>query len=306
MFDVIHVDSQRAAVTEPLGTKPKFWYRDDQERLMLFKAEKRGTGEDWAEKISCELCEALALPHVKYELAECGGVPGVVCETCAVDPVSLVLGNQLLLEVDPRYPHDGRKYNVHAHTVEAVARVLESLPSPPAPWNAGLPSGIKTALDVFVGYAMLDAWVANQDRHHENWGVLHNTHTNTRCLAPTFDHGACLARNISDEECRERLNSRDQGRRIPKFAQRAKSAFYASGSSDSPDRSLTTVEAWRTFSLLNRRASIIWRDRLQAVDVTMVVRRLDEVPPGRFSSVRHEFTRELLAENRRRLLEEVQ
>jgi len=43
----------------------------------------------------------------------------------------------------------------------------------------------------------------------------------------------------------------------------------------------------------------------QAVDVTMVARLLDEVPPSRFSPVRHEFTRELLAENRRRLLEEV-
>jgi len=300
MFEVIHVDSQRAAATEPLGTKPKFWYRDDQQRLMLFKAEKRQTGEDWAEKISCHLCEALALPHVHYELAKSDGVPGVVCETCAKPPVSLVLGNELLLEVDPRYPHAGRKYNVHAHTVEAVAKVLETLPPPPAPWTADLPSGIETALDVFVGYVMLDAWVANQDRHHENWGILFNPHTNTRWLAPTFDHGACLARNISDEECDERLASRDENRRIPKFARRAKSAFYASGSPGS----LTTVEAWRTFSLRRPQASIIWRDRLQAVDDTMVVRLLDEVPPGRFLPVRHDFTVQLLAENRRRLLKE--
>lgn len=36
---------------------------------MLFKAEDRGTGEDWAEVVACHLCALLGLPHVEYELA---------------------------------------------------------------------------------------------------------------------------------------------------------------------------------------------------------------------------------------------
>lgn len=61
MFPVVRVDSRRAEALEPLGTKRKFWYLDGEQR-MLFKAEERGTGG--AEKIACELCGLLGLPHV--------------------------------------------------------------------------------------------------------------------------------------------------------------------------------------------------------------------------------------------------
>ena len=37
---------------------------------------------------------------------------------------------------------------------------------------AEISDGIESALEVFVGYVMLDAWISNQDRHHENWGAL--------------------------------------------------------------------------------------------------------------------------------------
>jgi hypothetical protein len=137
MFDIRRVDRDRAEAVEPLGTKPKFWFRDGNTRL-LFKAEERGTGEDWAEKIACHLCGLIGLPHVHYDLAEeyCDSQyvrPGVVCETCAPPPVSLVLGNQLLLERDPAYPtEESRKYKVRQHTVQAVVDVLRMLEPPDA------------------------------------------------------------------------------------------------------------------------------------------------------------------------------
>jgi hypothetical protein len=127
MFPFVRVESGDFENLEPLGTKRKFWFRDEQGRRLLFKAEERGTGEDWAEKVACELCELLGLPHVHYELAieSAGERPGVVCENCAPDPVELVLGNQLLHEHDPEYPADQqRKYRVREHTVDAVAAVV--------------------------------------------------------------------------------------------------------------------------------------------------------------------------------------
>src|SRR5438477_11466040 len=118
MFSVLRVDSRTAESLEPLGTKPKFWYRVGGTRW-LFKAEERGTGEDWAEKIACELCRRIGLPHVEYELAEEFDVanylqPGVVCPHCAPPPLhSLIPGNELLLAQDPAYPKkDHRKYKV--------------------------------------------------------------------------------------------------------------------------------------------------------------------------------------------------
>ncbi|HMP01047.1 MAG TPA: hypothetical protein PKD86_12340 [Gemmatales bacterium] len=141
---------------------------------MLFKADARGTGEDWAEVIACHLCEILGLPHVEYELAaEYDGEqyirPGVVCENMARNPVALVLGNEMLLAVDPQYPQ-AQRFKVRQHTVEAVSDILTRRAPPPDDWMAEVPGGVHSALDVFVGYVMLDAWIANQDRHHENWG----------------------------------------------------------------------------------------------------------------------------------------
>src|SRR5436853_1744986 len=108
MFKTQRVDRQAAEAVEPLGSKRKFWFTHDRKR-MLFKAEERGTGEDWAEKIAAELCRRIGLPHVEYEPAEeyDGNVyrqPGVVCPHCAPPPLSLILGNQLLVAHDPAYP----------------------------------------------------------------------------------------------------------------------------------------------------------------------------------------------------------
>ena len=53
MFPTIRVNIDSSEELEPLGTKRKFWFMDAQQRRMLFKAEERGTGDDWAEKVAC-------------------------------------------------------------------------------------------------------------------------------------------------------------------------------------------------------------------------------------------------------------
>ena len=301
MFRVVRVDSRSAVALEPLGTKRKFWFRDEANRRMLFKAEERGTGEDWAEKIACELCGLLGLPHVLYDLAveSAGEKPGVVCETCAPPPMALVLGHQLMLARDPNYPaEEGRKYKVREHTVQAVADVVRGLRPPPTQWLAGLPEGITSALDAFVGYIMLDAWVANQDRHHENWGALREG--DSLHLAPTFDHGASMARNLTDEERKERLTTRDERHRIQHFVRRAKSAFYADARAKKP---MPTVEAWQAFSRQSPKASMIWVDRLRAIEDNTLRMLVAMVPPNRLSSIGRDFTLQLLIENRQRILD---
>jgi hypothetical protein len=299
MFPVVPVNPALAETLEPLGTKRKYWYRDGDRRL-LFKAEERGTGEDWAEKIACELAGRLGLPHVVYELATeiDGGKPGVVCESCAPKPSSLVMGNQLLLALDSAYPAaDAGKYKVKAHTVEAVAQAVSLLKPPPPSWMGDVPAGIVSALDVFTGYVLLDAWVANQDRHHENWGLL--VVPPALHLAPTFDHGAALARNLTDDERHERMTSKDRNRRIPAFARRARSAFYGDPAAN---KSMTTVQAWQGFAARAPGAAAIWLARLGEIDDAMIQMMLTEIPPNRMSHVCREFTLGLLRENRERLL----
>jgi hypothetical protein len=242
----------------------------------------------------------MGLPHVRYELAEeyeAGRYlqPGVVCPHLAPRPRSLVLGNQLLWDRDPAYPKtDVSKYRTKAHTVDAVAACLAELNVPPPEWLAGLPRRIKTARGIFVGYVLLDAWVANQDRHHENWGAVALPGAGRLCLAPTFDHGASLARNVSDEERLDRLESKDAGRRVPRFASRARSAFYASPAETS---SMKTFDAYRAFADLDPEAARIWLDRLRSVTSGEMERILHEVPPNRMSEITRRFTLELLMAN---------
>ncbi len=304
MFNTVRVDRNDAQSIESLGTKRKFWFSKVGQRF-LFKAEERGTGEDWAEKLACELCRRIGLPHVEYDLAEeyDGDIylqPGVVCPHCAPSPLKLILANRLLLAHDPAYPReDHRKYKVRAYTVEAVAQCLRKLEPPSGDWMARIPAGVETALDVFVGYVMLDAWIANQDRHHENWGAIEAPEAKALRLAPTFDHGASLARNITDIERKERLESRDEGRRVTRFASRARSAFYAS---PAETRTLGTVETFDRFGQAAPVAARIWLERIRDVTREEIETMIQEAPPNRMSMVARRFTLELMAVNRERLL----
>lgn len=299
IYPVVSIRSSRAEAVEYLGTKTKFWYRHG-DTLMLFKAEERGTGEDWAEKICCELARMLGLPHVHYEMAHDidQDSPGVVCASMAPPPLSLMHGNQLLFAVDPLYPKSTlQHYQSHAHTIEAVFCAVDLLDAPAKEWCLGTPLQICRAADVFAGYLMLDAWVANQDRHHENWGAVWDGQH--RSLAPSFDHGAALARNLSDEERHERLHSRDANRRIPHFTRRARSALYARTDDARP---LTTLEAWQAWASRVPAAARAWQQRLAAISQNRIAACLDAVPPDRMSTICRQFTLDLLVENQKRIL----
>lgn len=300
MYPILPINADDAVALEQLGTKRKFWYLDDRERRCLFKAEERKTGEDWAEKVVCELAARLGIPHVHYELAveEHSGIPGVMCENCARGSDVLVLGNQLLLILDSAYPAEvSQHYKVSEHTVEAVSHVVRGLLPPDAIWTPTLPDGVATALDVFIGYIMLDALTANQDRHHENWGAILS---NKRLLlAPTFDHGAALARNLTDAEREERMTTRDHNRQIPQFADRARSAIYHDAGARRP---MSTFETWETFATLAPSGARSWLNALQALHEHEIAGILDQVPESRMSPVCRQFTLALLQNNRARLL----
>jgi hypothetical protein len=287
-FPTMHVDRSRSQSMEPLGSKPKFWFREGQRRL-LFKAEDRGTGEDWAEVVACHLCGLIGLPHVVYELAaEFDGQqylrPGVVCENMAYKPVVLVLGNQLLLAVDPHYPQTQR-FKVSQHTVDAVSNIVGGLTPPTIDRMVDVPAGVTSALDVFTGYVMLDAWIANQDRHHENWGAL--IEGDEVRLAPTFDHGAALARNLLDQERSMRLTTKDGNQAVEAFARRGRSAFYGSSTDK---KALELVEAFRAFAVRVPAAGQSWLARLRNVRRHAMQGILERVPTARMSDTAKQFT----------------
>jgi hypothetical protein len=189
------------------------------------------------------------------------------------------------------------KYGVSAHTVEAVAALLPALRPPAAGWMQNAPAGITTALGVFVGYVMLDAWVANQDRHHQNWGAIQDG--GVLYLAPTYDHGASLGRNLADKERADRLQTRDKNRNVEYFAARAHSGFYRA---IQEKKTLPALDVFQHFAQLDSGAAQIWLAKLAGISSDMVGSVLAEVPPQRMSPITRQFTLALLSINQRRLL----
>jgi hypothetical protein len=118
-------------------------------------------------------------------------------------------------------------------------------------------------------------------------------------LAPTFDHGASLARNLADGERQSRLLSIDRGFQIPSFARRARSAFYAH---DAAAKSMGTLDAWQAFARLAPLAAEAWRERLRSIDAGAINHLLQEIPPNRLTAIGQKFTAALLLENQRRIV----
>jgi hypothetical protein len=294
MFQIVEVPSGAASLTEQLGTKPKFWY-DEGNKRRLFKEVRAGTGEDWSEKVASELCALLHVPHAPYELAIWRGKRGVVTDTFVPDGARLVHGNELLVRFIPDYP-GAKFFRVRQHTLRRVLAIAEHV-SPPIGFT---PFGdVESAVDVFVGYLMVDVWIANQDRHHENWGLVSVPKNRIIHLAPSYDHASSLGRIETDEEKRDRLHTRDRNRTVERYVERATSAFYASETSAKP---LSTLEAFISAATLRPKAAISWLKRLESVSSEETEAILREVPQDRLSDVSTEFAQRILVLNRRRLL----
>lgn len=290
-YPVTIVPSDAPDLPEQLGTKPKFWFGANK---FLFKEARKDTGEDWSEKVACELCGLLGLPHATYELAIWTGKRGVITENFVPPSANLIPGNQLLVRVNPRYPA-GTLRGVRQHTVR-IALIVVDLMKPPLEFMP-IP-GVSSAAEVFLGYLMLDAWIGNNDRHHENWGLV-LTRDRVLHLAPSFDHASCLGRIESDEEKLDRLRTRDLFRKVEAYVMKASSAFYPSPASTRP---FSPLEAFASAGKLYSRAALAWLKQLEEVSPDKTMEILCSIPKDRISDVSIEFAQKVLSINRDRLL----
>lgn len=295
MYPVIDVSKEARESPEQVGSKEKFWYAN---RLFLFKFARDGTGEHWSEKIACELCSILGLPHAKYDLARWGEHIGTVSHQFVPRDGRLVLGNELL----PRFVkgYDGTQRGRYGQHV--VSRVVAALSNkapkylPPVGSPTGFP--LSEASDIFAGYVLLDAWIGNTDRHHENWGLVVLGPAQIH-LAPTFDHASSLGRELTDATRVERLATRDKQRTVSAYAARAMSAFYRH---EHDTRPLSTLEALREIARLCPKGAAFWVERLKQVTQTQLNAIVDEVPDEMMSGPAREFAKGLLLENQNRIL----
>jgi hypothetical protein len=310
-YRTVDVSGWELAEDEPLGTKQKRWLREPVDlggRRWLFKRrQSESTGDDWAERIAAECASAIRIPRADVELATRVDERGVRHRgVIALDfresgpSDDLTLGNSLLKQIDPDYSASSRS-RIAYYTLERAFEVLDQ-PFVGVPTQWQLPRNVITAADVFTGYLMFDALIANQDRNHKNWGVTERPSDGLDRrfeLVPSFDHGSSLGRNLGDDERAERLTTRDRGYAIDAFASKAKSKFRVDNSAG---RHVTTFGAFRWALDRCHSAGRAWLDELRRVDDSALRAMVLPVPTTIMSASAKEFATRLLILNRATLL----
>jgi hypothetical protein len=297
MFRVIELPDDSGDILEAMGSKPKIWFKSAG---LLFKEGRPDTGDDWSEKVAEQLFERLDIPHAYYELAVWRGRRGVVSRTFIPSGGRLVVGNELLAHASTSYPRRPESVTVFRTPLYTVRRVSALLGQPrimlPPGWRP--PEFVHTAADLFTAYLMVDVWIANQDRHDENWGIM-VTPERALHLVPSFDHASSLGSNERDSVRMERLTTKDKPRSIESFVLRARTPFFAD--SGAP---LTTLEAFQQCARIHPEAARGWLGRLERITSTDLRALLGEVPRERISESAINFAVRMLELNQRRLLDE--
>ena len=291
-FPIYKVAYEAEQLQEDMGTKPKFWFRHPDLGKCLFKQARPNTGEDWSEKIAAELALLLGLPHAQQELALWNNRPGTISKIMMPNDAYLIHGNDILSGIVSNYPRD-KRYNVSEHTLDIVIQAISN-PDVQKTLDWDAPDGIDTALDTFIGYLLLDAWIGNGDRHHENWGFIETIDRGTY-LSPTYDHASCLGRELLDEKRQERLQSKT----VQAYTDRSRSAFYAHVFEKKP---LTTMAAFQRAANASPKAASVWLSRLRNVTDATTLACLHRISSQRISTTAVSFAQQVLIINKGKLL----
>lgn len=301
MFNIWNVSSWEVWADEPSGLDEKIWLLEpvpasERRKPWLFKpvpVEGGLTrGEDWAEKAVAHLGEILGVPCARVEMAEYDDRLGAISENLRPDSHDLHSG-QVYMQARgvPGYV-PGYVTGRPGHSVENIRDVLDGALPPP---GCTLPFE-GTAFDVFTGYLVLDAWVANTDRHDENWSVLVPRTSDGRIrLCGAYDQANSLGYNVTDQQ-RERLLVED---RVEAWCRKGRAHRFE----HIPGEAIPTLvdTAVRALELASPAARHYWPERLRQTGSEDWRRVIDRVP--RMSDLGRTFALSVLEVNRRRVLD---
>lgn len=288
----MEIDSSEFDVgDEPMGTKEKFWIDLGVNRWLVKLCrvvDGRVLGEDWAEWLVHRLASLLGVPTAVAEPARVRALGGYRRGIASRDvreerALRLVHGNELLAEADEWYDPNARRENPR-YTVAAVRRALGGVEAP-----RGLPAPVQGAFDAWVGYLVLDAWVAGRDRHHENWAVVRTARTAR--LVPSFDHGNALGFQETEAAVSRMA---DDATSMERWARRGSSHHFAG-------RPGLVTLAHEGLALACEDVRAYWLQRIGAVSASDVATLVAAVPSDLMSQARCTFITTLLETNRRRL-----
>jgi hypothetical protein len=149
--------------------------------------------------------------------------------------------------------------------------------------------------DVFAGYLVLDALIANRDRHEQNWAVLTPQLTTTpEMLAPTYDHASSLGFNLTDDKRRACLQVPGQ---LQTWAENGRASRF-----EHRGRAPTLVHhALEAITLCSATGAHWWRQQIENLNLEPVLVPLRERAVTGMSDLAATFTHDLLDLNLGRL-----
>jgi hypothetical protein len=162
-------------------------------------------GEDWSEVVSTQVALLLGVPCARTRLCERNARRGTVSLSVIPKGHDLWEGAVVLATVPGFFPQvegeppaeDPERPGVRrpGHSLENIRAALTNAVSPPGFEG---PEAL-TAFDVFAGYMVLDALIANPDRHEQNWAKLTpSLQFLPEALSPSYDHASSLGHNLRD------------------------------------------------------------------------------------------------------------
>lgn len=239
---------------------------------------------DCAEVFTSRLAATIGLPAAECRFAVFGGELGLISRNVTPRGFNLNTGSTYLPEVEgyervrsqERDAGGGRMRLDEGYTLDSVEQVLEHVGGPPGVADL-------SGFAVFAGYLVLDALVANSDRHPGNWAILERQSDGARFLAPTYDHGSALGAGLTAD------NRRDKDPAA--FARRGRANPF------SPRKQQLVRLA---HDAVRRSGAELWLARIAALDKVSIQERL-EAPPGRLSEDASSFMSQVVLENQRRL-----
>lgn len=286
---IVDVTSWQVEGPEEMGKKRKFWVVNPiDSELWLFKSPRIVGGapneEDWPEVAVAHVAQQLDISVPITKLAVHENAIGVISRDIRSENADLEDGYTLLSQIDGFKDFDSSHENPH-YTIPNVLRVLQNFTAP-SQMRSHVPDG-GTA---WLWYIVLDALVANTDRHPRNWGTLRDLEGNS-VLAASFDHGSSLGFSEPDAKRTRLTQDADSlthwvGKGICKaFAGKPKLLNLAK-------EALESMPIESKLSLLAK---------IEALDFARMETALAEIPLGRMSEAARRLCIAILRINQGRL-----
>lgn len=228
-----------------------------------------------------------------------GGVEGSISKNVRPAGFDMALG-RLWMNANPNVSYMSAKSTkfkrvggaTPGYTVKDIEIALEGCGPPPG----HTPSSRLSAFDVFAGFLIFDALVANRDRHEDNWAVLQPTLGDgvTR-ISPGYDHAGSLGYQLTDEKKAFLLEAGNR-MKFHRWVERGTAWRFDPGAHQIP----TLVElARQTFQSLNFGAQSNWASSITNLTPANVALLLGQFP--QMSEVSRKFAYEVILTNAERV-----